>query len=1323
MRSELHMTPSHSLASTMTSASRSPSRMSSGNPDAPLLSGLAKLSALVRQTTDEIRGSCEATEERRRKSQNRDTLGQDDISTERRQSTTEASEDSSLLEIIRDEVKELVEIVEELREDPEAARMKSENAYLRRQVEYLVQKNQHDLLTTTQHILQAFRDEQQSRHAELMQTLHDMKTRGKLRAVVFDHIDTIPCEVCEKQAMENRGRDKARMNGNEQRCRQTGNRQASGSNSDNASIHVMVLDLAPPLASSTLRLSPRRPASNSLLLMEPPSFYRKPDRPALITPSASPPPLRVNDPPFLNHRGSSPPLKRQRMQSSTPLRTAHDAPSSSRTQTPVIDIQKEREASRLRLLDVWSSLAERYTRRLDEDDIVDLWTGKITRDNGVIRGSRSVAFGALGAPGAGYQTADEGSEEDDDEREDKDAEEDDEYGLDELDSFANPEDYGLETPDDVPTEIVLVPPPTLPFGPTDEADLQEFMDAERMRRDTCGTDVEDIEEADEEEETDFDQDHLGASEEEHSSCPASDFVEDEVDQEEGEEEEEFSSALPEDYYDQVVPLRYDSDEDELGNWKADDSNFTRPISAPPEETVSEKSDDEVEFVEPPIPPKKLAQARPARGSSSPSKMDQKKNQQLLTPPLSSSSYAFSETPEPVATSSKSPFRPSSSLLNEQKKAPRSVEAEKSPVKESRVEPTAKNVSSKSRHGSRSPTKPRHQPPTKPPEPLTLAELSKRPKPFVLLTTRSSTSPTKPTTVAKSSRDAKDVDENGGASTSPTKLSKGKGKEKAREEDSSPIKQSRPQQDVSRGSSSPTKRKTRHESPEPYVLHRESSGPPSSPTMKPSRTPFEEARNGEYHESSGSSVPPPQPRASSSRDALQHSSSSRNDAREATYADNSRYESGSAPPPPSKKRKRVVSDVKSHSSDYEKPAQRHQATEERRGRSRSSHRTTAESVHYTSPQKRSTSQRRHITPDTESEFDDFSSPSASESPTKHQRHRSRSRARSQLPQYQAPPPPPAAAPYGDFPVSRSHPHSHPPSHPHSRPPPHAQLHPHEYSSIPDPRAQLIIAQAMHQLSALVGGAWPQPPYSESYIPRTPSSHRHQHPHQPQHNQHRQGSQLPLPPLGSYITPSHRRPPEPYYDPDFSYATMPPDSPEVNSSPDKSSPPNARRKSIVGRSRSRGRRVSFHFDEESGTREREALQQSSPTRPPAKRGGGGSSRRDHSESEEEQRSSRRSVKGKSKEKGRARADTPAHGYVSASASDRDSELEGGSGHEHDYEHQYEHGYSHGHSQKTRKEQSSAPYVRGRTPGPDLESSHADSYVPSGSSRRRQPSRSRR
>ena len=127
------------------------------------------------------------------------------------------------------------------------------------------------------------------------------------------------------------------------------------------------------------------------------------------------------------------------------------------------------------------------------------------------------------------------------------------------------------------------------------------------------------------------------------------------------------------------------------------------------------------------------------------------------------------------------------------------------------------------------------------------------------------------------------------------------------------------------------------------------------------------------------------------------------------------------------------------------------------------------------------------------------------------------------------------------------------------PPHHQSH--LYPPIADPRAQYIISQAMHQLSALVAGPWTPPTHGS--MPYTPS-HRH-HPGGP-------GSM--------YSTPTHHTHPYPYvYDPNLSRATLPPDSPDVPSSPTVPGGTAVRRKSLVQRSRSRGRRVSFRMEEES------------------------------------------------------------------------------------------------------------------------------------------------
>ena len=114
-------------------------------------------------------------------------------------------------------------------------------------------------------------------------------------------------------------------------------------------------------------------------------------------------------------------------------------------------------------------------------------------------------------------------------------------------------------------------------------------------------------------------------------------------------------------------------------------------------------------------------------------------------------------------------------------------------------------------------------------------------------------------------------------------------------------------------------------------------------------------------------------------------------------------------------------------------------------------------------------------------------------------------------------------------------------------------------IPDPRAQLIITQAMHQLSALVSTPWTPPPDS-SFIPRTPS---------PRHQSRRADS--------IFDTPNHSHPYPYSYFPNFSLATPPESSPELISSPEKLSSLGPRKSSMArAGSRTRRRQVSFKID---------------------------------------------------------------------------------------------------------------------------------------------------
>ena len=84
-----------------------------------------------------------------------------------------------------------------------------------------------------------------------------------------------------------------------------------------------------------------------------------------------------------------------------------------------VKIKWLREAYKLDLLNIWSSLAERCTRPLDEDDIADITTGKITLDRGVFRNACRVDFGSTAEPVPGDVTVHEGTDGEEDDVEDE----------------------------------------------------------------------------------------------------------------------------------------------------------------------------------------------------------------------------------------------------------------------------------------------------------------------------------------------------------------------------------------------------------------------------------------------------------------------------------------------------------------------------------------------------------------------------------------------------------------------------------------------------------------------------------------------------------------------------------------------------------------------------------------------------------------------------------------------------------------------------------------------------------------------------------------
>ncbi|KAJ3874637.1 hypothetical protein F5051DRAFT_455150 [Lentinula edodes] len=217
-------------------------------------------------------------------------------------------------------------------------------------------------------------------------------------------------------------------------------------------------------------------------------------QPPLITPSASPPSRSqsISYNPHANiitsgksSSSSGPSIRTGSRFSSTPLST---------TETP--DIPTLRSQSTSRLLSVWSTLADRYSLRVDQDDIVDIRTGQLVKDRGVVRGLNGKwDFGRFA------------SVEDDEGDEQLEYEEDRNRGTegvqeesdDELDSFAyldhqqgldGPQE-GIESPaNPFMTLSNLTSRATHAIDPTndedDAADLRAFLEDERHRKETQG---------------------------------------------------------------------------------------------------------------------------------------------------------------------------------------------------------------------------------------------------------------------------------------------------------------------------------------------------------------------------------------------------------------------------------------------------------------------------------------------------------------------------------------------------------------------------------------------------------------------------------------------------------------------------------------------------------------------------------------------------------------------------------------------------------------------------------------------------------------------
>lgn len=196
----------------------------------------------------------------------------------------------------------------------------------------------------------------------------------------------------------------------------------------------------------------------------------------LMTPSASPAPFhRLQDRPSPTKRprlaSSSTPSTSSTSFVSTPPAFANQTYHTVTANTDGTDLHDARRASSFRVLNVWSQLAERYSRPLAEDDIVDLRTGDLVKDRNVIRSTpHQYDIGFFGdLDGTETATTDEGSD-------------------DELDAFAP----GANISDELEMERVSREglDPVREMDPADAQDLREFLEAESRRREEFGSEGE-----------------------------------------------------------------------------------------------------------------------------------------------------------------------------------------------------------------------------------------------------------------------------------------------------------------------------------------------------------------------------------------------------------------------------------------------------------------------------------------------------------------------------------------------------------------------------------------------------------------------------------------------------------------------------------------------------------------------------------------------------------------------------------------------------------------------------------------------------------------
>ncbi|KAG1748737.1 hypothetical protein EDB19DRAFT_1683403 [Suillus lakei] len=253
-----------------------------------------------------------------------------------------------------------------------------------------------------------------------------------------------------------------------------------------------------------------------------------------------------------------------------------------------------------RVLNVWAQLAERYNKRLDEDDIVDLYSGTIISDRGVLKNGKDYDFG--------HFTPDDSQDDQDQEQEQEQGEQDQDDDIDELDTLPVRRVSGTDGTMASTSELLRAVPPL--SATTDADDLNDFLEAEKRRKELLG---------DEDGEDDLSMEELAALREAlHES----------------EEDEEQPETVHAD-------ITEDESEDELNSiWQHDEASAVYHIARnEPEQDVAEGEQKILEFADSDEEFAALLERPPRAGK-------RKRNSSPFSPQRKSSLSSSQRTPSP-----------------------------------------------------------------------------------------------------------------------------------------------------------------------------------------------------------------------------------------------------------------------------------------------------------------------------------------------------------------------------------------------------------------------------------------------------------------------------------------------------------------------------------------------------------------------------------------------------------------------------------------------------------------------------------------------------